>query len=230
MRIKEVMDASRVRPRNTMRRSVHMEQAPNQPDNNRIDQINMDVPLFIRMMEYSREDASGDVDLHDVASRAVRLGQDHDVLTMDDYDSLVGENVEEAVSIDGFNNLRNLLRSVEDRQNATLRVGGEEITLDYPEARFLAGRYRAYNKAGRQEEFMQDLEDPVKFDRHMKQLRQLIDKQKAFLAGKREQPLDEKAPPNFPKDLYHKLKAQYKDNPERAYATMWMIHNRNKKT
>jgi leucyl aminopeptidase (aminopeptidase T) len=38
----------------------------------------------------------------------------------------------------------------------------------------------------------------------------------------------ESAPPNFPEDLEKKLKAEYKDNPEKAYATMWMIHNRKK--
>lgn len=195
--------------------------------NDRPDAITMDVPLFIRMMEYAREDSKGDVDLHNVATRAVSLGQDR-TLCMDDYEDLVGQRVKEAVTIDGFNNLRDLLRAVKDGRSAQLRIGGEEVELTYPEARFLAGRYRAYNKAGRQEEFMQDLEDPQAFDRHMRQLRSLIDKQKAFLASSREQKLDEKAPPNFPKDLYRKLKAQYKDNPERAYATMWMIHNRQK--
>ena len=36
--------------------------------------------------------------------------------------------------------------------------------------------------------------------------------------------LDEKMPPGFPKPLYHKLKSQYKDAPEKAYATMWKLH------
>ena len=61
-----------------------------------------------------------------------------------------------------------------------LNVGSEPITLTYPEARFMFGKYKAYNKAGRQEEFIADLGDPIKFDLHMKQLRQLLDKQKNF--------------------------------------------------
>lgn len=40
--------------------------------------------------------------------------------------------------------------------------------------------------------------------------------------------LDEKMPPGFPKELYHKIKKQYASEPEKAYATMWMIHNKKK--
>lgn len=36
--------------------------------------------------------------------------------------------------------------------------------------------------------------------------------------------LDEKAPPHFPRALEKKLLAQYKDTPQKAYATMWKIH------
>lgn len=38
--------------------------------------------------------------------------------------------------------------------------------------------------------------------------------------------LDEKTPPNFPPALEKKLLAQYKDTPQKAYATMWTIHNK----
>jgi hypothetical protein len=59
-----------------------------------IDTITMDVPLFIRMLEYAREDASADVDLHDVAENAVSLNKEQDVLSMDDYDSLLPSGAE----------------------------------------------------------------------------------------------------------------------------------------
>jgi hypothetical protein len=55
------------------------------------DKITMDVPLFIRMLEYAREDASTDVDLHDVAKKAIGLSSEGEVLTMDNYESIVGE-------------------------------------------------------------------------------------------------------------------------------------------
>ena len=59
-----------------------------------VDTITMDVPLFIRMLEYAREDASADVDLHDVAENAVALNKQQEVLSMDDYDALLPSNAE----------------------------------------------------------------------------------------------------------------------------------------
>jgi hypothetical protein len=55
------------------------------------DKITMDVPLFIRMLEYAREDASTDIDLHDVAKKAINLSSKGKVLTMDDYENIIGE-------------------------------------------------------------------------------------------------------------------------------------------
>jgi hypothetical protein len=59
-----------------------------------VDAIVMDVPLFIRMLEYAREDASTDMDLHDVAEKAINLTKEEKVLTMKYYEDLVGENAE----------------------------------------------------------------------------------------------------------------------------------------
>jgi hypothetical protein len=80
----------------------------------------------------------------------------------------------------GYDNLRALMQAVQNSQDAVLNVGGEPITLTYPEARFMFGKYKAYLKAGRQEEFIADLGNAQRFDMHMKQLRQLLDKQKNF--------------------------------------------------
>ena len=38
--------------------------------------------------------------------------------------------------------------------------------------------------------------------------------------------LQEKAPPGFPTKLHDKLLNQYKDNPSKAYATMWKLHKK----
>lgn len=54
------------------------------------DTVQMDVPLFIRLMEYAREDAKTDMDLHDVAEKAIALSK-KGVLTMKDYASLLPE-------------------------------------------------------------------------------------------------------------------------------------------
>jgi hypothetical protein len=55
----------------------------------KVDTITMDVPLFIRMLEYSREDAAEDMDLHDVTEKAISLGKERGILQMDDYDEII---------------------------------------------------------------------------------------------------------------------------------------------
>jgi hypothetical protein len=65
-----------------------------------VDTITMDVPLFIRMLEYAREDASADVDLHDVAENAVSLNKEQDILSMDDYDALLPSDAEPLDEVD----------------------------------------------------------------------------------------------------------------------------------
>jgi hypothetical protein len=57
---------------------------------NQRDTITVDVPLFIRLLEYAREDAQQDVDLHNVAEKAISLAASGKTLTMDDYTLIVG--------------------------------------------------------------------------------------------------------------------------------------------
>jgi len=59
-------------------------------EEDKVDTITMDVPLFIRMLEYSREDAAEDMDLHDVTEKAISLGKERGILQMDDYDEIIG--------------------------------------------------------------------------------------------------------------------------------------------
>jgi hypothetical protein len=40
---------------------------------NQRDTITVDVPLFIRLLEYAREDAQTDMDLHNVSENAIRF-------------------------------------------------------------------------------------------------------------------------------------------------------------
>ena len=56
------------------------------------DRVSMDVPLLIRIMEYAREDAKTDMDLHHVADKIIELSIDGKVLTMDDYESIVAKS------------------------------------------------------------------------------------------------------------------------------------------
>ena len=55
----------------------------------------MDVPLFIRMLEFAREDASTDMDLHDLAEKAIAMSTEGGMLSMDNYEDLVGEETSE---------------------------------------------------------------------------------------------------------------------------------------
>ncbi len=58
---------------------------------NPTDKITMDIPLFLRMMEYAKEDAKTDMDLHNVTARAIQLMQQHDQLNMDSYDTIIND-------------------------------------------------------------------------------------------------------------------------------------------
>jgi hypothetical protein len=51
------------------------------------DVLHITIPLFIKLMEYSREDAKTDMDLHQVAERAIAM-QDK-ILGMDSYSKLI---------------------------------------------------------------------------------------------------------------------------------------------
>lgn len=52
-----------------------------------MDKITMDVPLFIRLLEFAREDAKDDMQLHVVAENAINQG--NKTLTMEDYEPIV---------------------------------------------------------------------------------------------------------------------------------------------
>lgn len=64
-------------------------------EENPIDIVSMDVPLFIRMLEFAREDASTDMDLHDLAQKAIKMSSQGEPLTMMHYDELVAKDLPE---------------------------------------------------------------------------------------------------------------------------------------
>lgn len=59
-------------------------------EDNQPDVISVDVPLLIRLLEYAKEDAQTDMDLHNVAERLVALSTGSDVLNMGHYDAIIG--------------------------------------------------------------------------------------------------------------------------------------------
>jgi hypothetical protein len=64
------------------------------PGQDVIDTISMDIPLFLRMLEYAKEDAQEDVDLHDVTQRATELSKMKPFLSMEDYNEIVAATQE----------------------------------------------------------------------------------------------------------------------------------------
>jgi hypothetical protein len=54
-----------------------------------VDTVTMDVPLFIRMLEFAREDAKADMDLHDVAEKAIEINKSKKTLSMQDYEDII---------------------------------------------------------------------------------------------------------------------------------------------
>lgn len=55
------------------------------------DVLHMNVPLFLRLLEYSRESGTSDVDLHWITQRAIEWSRDNHVLVMAHYNKLVPE-------------------------------------------------------------------------------------------------------------------------------------------
>lgn len=61
-------------------------------DTNPTDTITVDVPLLIRLLEYAREDAKTDMDLHNVTEKLIELSAQGKTLSMQDYNTIVGTN------------------------------------------------------------------------------------------------------------------------------------------
>ena len=70
------------------------------------DTVTMDIPLLLRVMEYAREDAKTDMDLHDVAEKLIELSKHHDYLCMDNYDEIIGVKEDDMEESNAFTNAR----------------------------------------------------------------------------------------------------------------------------
>ena len=56
---------------------------------NPVDTATVDIPLLIRLLEYAREDAHTDMDLHTVTEKIIALSASGKTLTMSDYSNIV---------------------------------------------------------------------------------------------------------------------------------------------
>lgn len=80
----------------------------------------------------------------------------------------------ESPVIAGANNLKAIANAATTSTDATITLGGEPVTLEYPEARFVYGLYKKSLQNGRQEQFMQMLADPRAFDQIMSSMRNML--------------------------------------------------------
>jgi len=70
-----------------------------------IDTVTLDVPLFIRLLEYAKEEAADDMDLHELATKTIALSKQRGILSMEDYDTLIppadqiDENVDDMAKV-----------------------------------------------------------------------------------------------------------------------------------
>jgi len=79
-------DARRKAKAISARLKMRKSEAENPPD-----VVHLEVPLLIRLLEYAREDASSDVDLHEVVETMVDMSQRGNVLGMSSYRHIVNE-------------------------------------------------------------------------------------------------------------------------------------------
>ena len=112
--------------------------------------------------------------------KQVEFGDDKEAMDFADKLKKGEIKLPEATGNLGYDNMLAVMKAADSGQDAEINLGGEPITIEYPEARFLAGKYKAHLNAGNQEKFLQYMADPVKFDGMMKQLRDLLDKQKSM--------------------------------------------------
>lgn len=80
----------------------------------------------------------------------------------------------ESPVIAGANNLKAIANAATTSTDATITLGGEPVTLEYPEARFVYGLYKKSLQNGRQEQFMKMLADPRAFDQIMSSMRNML--------------------------------------------------------
>jgi hypothetical protein len=66
---------------------------------NPTDKLTLDVPLFIRLLEYAKEDAKTDMDLHTATENALALSETGATLTMANYTTIVDATAEELQEI-----------------------------------------------------------------------------------------------------------------------------------
>jgi hypothetical protein len=70
---------------------------------NKEDIVAFDIPLFIRLLEFAREDATDDETLHKITDKIIDMCLDGQVLSMNQYDEII--NISPEVDTSNMNSL-----------------------------------------------------------------------------------------------------------------------------
>lgn len=92
-------------------------------EENKMDVITVDVPLFIRLLEFAREDATDDMKLHDVAEKLIELCAEGDIMTMEQYDEIVGTK-EDKVATSGMNAVEDSMEPMSEAEYRWNKIAG----------------------------------------------------------------------------------------------------------
>jgi len=93
-------------------------------DDNPEDVVKLDIPLLLRIMEYSKEDAETDMDLHHVVDKLVDLSASGETLDMNNYNEIMGSVTEADASAE------KLVKDIQYNPDADKEPAGHKITKD----------------------------------------------------------------------------------------------------
>jgi hypothetical protein len=82
---------------------------------NKEDIVAFDIPLFIRLLEFAREDATDDETLHKITDKIIDMCLDGQVLSMNQYDEIISISPE----VDTSN-----MNSLAEQQIRWLKIAG----------------------------------------------------------------------------------------------------------
>jgi methyltransferase-like protein len=91
-RIKEMIKTALMGPTNSG--EINSKEFIQSREKNPKDVISVDVPLMLRLLEYAKEDAQTDMDLHKVTENLIELSKNGRILDMEDYFTIINPDNE----------------------------------------------------------------------------------------------------------------------------------------
>jgi hypothetical protein len=118
------------------------------------DTVTMDIPLLIRVLEFAREDAKTDMDLHKVVENLIKM-RDGGTLSMSEYDEIV--SIKEAIEAKYGKNYQDMVKRV-----------GQKAAQKPVDMKSLAARMQAsYAKDKKEIKELKNIPDNMDADEHL---------------------------------------------------------------